>query len=90
MIERALLCVRAQSHPTLCDPMDCSLPGSSVYEIFQARILEWVVISYSRDLPDPGIKSLSFVSLELASRFLTTSATSSTKQRKLGTLIPVF
>ena len=38
----------AQSCPTLCDPMDCSLPGSSVLGIFQARILEWVAISFSR------------------------------------------
>ena len=37
----------AQSHPTLCDPMDCSLPGSSVHGIFQARVLEWVAISSS-------------------------------------------
>ena len=37
-----------QSCPTLCDPRDCSLPGSSVHGIFQARILEWVVISFSR------------------------------------------
>ena len=37
----------AQSCPTLSDPMDCSLPGSSVHEIFQARILEWVVIAFS-------------------------------------------
>jgi len=36
----------AQSCPTLCDPMDCSLSGSSVYGILQARILEWVAISY--------------------------------------------
>ena len=35
----------AQSCPTLCDPMDCSLPGSSVHRIFQARILEWVANS---------------------------------------------
>ena len=34
--------------PTLCNPMDCSLPGSSVHGIFQARILEWVAISFSR------------------------------------------
>ena len=34
--------------PTLCDPMDCSLPHSSVHEIFQARVLEWVAISFSR------------------------------------------
>ena len=38
----------AQSCPTLCDPMDCSLPGSSVHEIFQAIVLEWVAISFSR------------------------------------------
>jgi len=40
---------------TLCDPMDCSLPGSSIYGIFQARVLGWVAISFSRDLPDPGL-----------------------------------
>ena len=38
----------AQSCPTLSDPMDCSLPGSSVHEILQARLLEWVAISFSR------------------------------------------
>ena len=38
----------AQSYPTLCNPMDCSPPGSSVHEIFQAKILEWVAISFSR------------------------------------------
>ena len=38
----------AQSCPTLCDPMDCSPPGSSVLGILQVRILEWVVISSSR------------------------------------------
>ena len=37
-----------QSCLTLCDPMDCSLPGSSIHGIFQARILEWVAISFSR------------------------------------------
>ena len=47
--------VHAQLCPTLCDPMDCSPPGSSVHGIFQARILEWVPIAYSGDLPDPGI-----------------------------------
>ena len=36
----------AQSCLTLCNPMDCSLPGSSVYGIFQARVLEWVAISF--------------------------------------------
>ena len=42
--------------PTLCDPMDSSPPGSSVHGILQARMLEWVVTSFSRDLPNPGIK----------------------------------
>ena len=37
----------AQSCPTLCDPVDCSLPGFSVHEIFQARGLEWIAISFS-------------------------------------------
>ena len=37
----------AQSCPILCDPMDCSLPGSSFYGIFQARVLEWVAIAFS-------------------------------------------
>ena len=36
-----------QSCPTLCDPMDCSPPGSSVHGIFQARVVEWVAISFS-------------------------------------------
>ena len=39
----------AQSCPTLCNPMDCSLPGSSVHGIFQARVLEWVAIAFSGD-----------------------------------------
>ena len=38
----------AQSYPTLCDPMDCSLPGSSLHGILQARVLEWSAISFSR------------------------------------------
>ena len=38
----------AQSCPTLCDPMDCSPPGSSVHGIFQVRLLEWIAISFSR------------------------------------------
>ena len=42
-----------QSCPTLCNPMNCSLPGASVYEILQARILEWVAIPFSRGSPHP-------------------------------------
>ena len=36
-----------QSCPTLCNPMDCSLPGSSIHGIFQERVLEWVAIAFS-------------------------------------------
>ena len=42
-----------QSCPTLCNPMDCSPPGSSVHRIFQARVLEWVAISFSRGSSQP-------------------------------------
>ena len=48
-----LTCEVAQSYPTLCDPMDCSLPGSTIHGIFQARILEWVAISFSRRSSQP-------------------------------------
>ena len=50
------VCVRAgitQSCLTLCDPADCSPPGSSVHRILQARILEWVAISFSRGSSRP-------------------------------------
>ena len=43
----------AQSCPTLCNFMDCNLPGSSVHEILQARILEWVAIPSSRGSSRP-------------------------------------
>ena len=43
-----VLCVGAQSYPTLCDAMDCSPSASSVHVISQARLLEWVAISCSR------------------------------------------
>ena len=48
--------VKSQSCLTLSDPMDCSLSGSSVHGIFQARVLEWIAIAFSRDLPNPGIE----------------------------------
>ena len=59
-----------QSFLTLCDPMDCSPPDSSVHGIFQARILEWAAISSPGDLPNPGIKPRS-PALKVA--FLTTA-----------------
>ena len=47
------ICVFAQLCLTFCDPVDCGPPGSSVHEIFQSRILEWVAISYSRGSSRP-------------------------------------
>ena len=44
---------------TLCHPLDCSLSGSSVRGIFQARIVEWVAFPSPQDLPDPGIEPVS-------------------------------
>ena len=49
----ALHCMHVQFCPALCNPMDCSSPVSSVHGIFQARILEWVAISYSRESSRP-------------------------------------
>ena len=66
-----VVCVCAQSCPTHCNPMNCSLPGSSVQGISQARILEWLPFPSPGDLPDPGIKP---ASPELAGRFFTTGA----------------
>ena len=60
---------------TLCDPMDCNPPGSSVHGILQARTLEWVAIPPPGDLPDPGIEPTSLTSPALAGRFFTTNAT---------------
>ena len=51
---------------TLHDPMDCSLPGSSVHGIFQARTLEWVAFPLSGDLPDLGLELESPVGPTLA------------------------
>ena len=62
----------AQSCPTLCDPMDYSLPGSSVHGIFQARILEWLSFPSLGDLPNPGIEPMSLEPPALARGFFTT------------------
>ena len=58
-----------QSRSAVCDPMDCSLPGSSVCGVLQARILEWIAISFSRELPDPGIEPSSLMFPALAGGF---------------------
>ena len=55
----------AQLCPTLSDPMDCSLPDSSIHGIFQARVLEWGAIAFSDDPTDVGnlisVSSLPFL-----------------------------
>ena len=64
-------CLVTQSCPTLCNPMDCIPSGPSVYGIFQARILEWVAISFSRGSSGP--RDRIHVSC-IAGRFFTRSA----------------
>ena len=66
------VCVHAQSCLTLCDHMDYSLPGSSVHEILQARILEWVAIPFSRESSWPRDGTLAF---QTAGRFFIVWAT---------------
>ena len=71
----------AQSCPTLCDPMDCSPPGSSVHGILQARILEWVAMPSSRG--SSPAKDQSQVS-HIAGRFLTIWATKEAQTETSG------
>ena len=74
----SLVCMHArwlQSCSTLCDPMYYSPPGSSVHEIVQARIVEWIAVPPPGDLPDTGIEATSLMSPTLAGGFFTTSAT---------------
>ena len=59
--------VKVKSCPTLCDPMDCSLSGSFVHGIFQARVLEWGAISFSRGSSGP--RNRTRVSLIAGRRF---------------------
>ena len=62
-------CWVSKSCLTLCNPMDCSLPGSSLHGISQARILKWVAVSSPRNLFDPGMEPASPV---LSGRFFIT------------------
>ena len=60
----------AKSCPTLCDPMDCSPPGSSVHEILQARVPVWLPCPPPGNLADPGLKPESSVGPVLQANFL--------------------
>ena len=87
---RACVCVCAQSYLTLCSSMNCSPPGSSVCEILQARILEWVASplhsrrSSPRDLPNPGTEPISPGSLHWQAAFFTTEPSGNPKQALEG------
>ena len=59
-----------QSCPTLCDPIDGSPPGSSVHGIFQARVLEWVAMPFSTDLPNPEIEPVSLTAACISKQVL--------------------
>ena len=67
-----IVCMCAQLWPILCNPMNCSQPDLSAHGVFQAGILEWVAIFYSRDILDLGIEPTSLSSPALAGRFFTT------------------
>ena len=56
----------AQLCPTLSDPMDCSLPGSSVHGIFQARVLEWGAIALSDLALELGFKLVGLINTDLS------------------------
>ena len=64
-----------QSCSSLCDPMDCNPPGSSVHGVLQAKYWSELSCCPSRDLPDVGVKPISLTSLPLAGRFFTISTT---------------
>ena len=67
------MCSDAQSCFPLSDPVDSSPPGPPVHGIILAEILEWLPFSPPQDLPNLGIKPVSFTSPALAGRFFTTS-----------------
>ena len=81
--------MQLQLCPALCNPMDCSLPVSSVHRTLQTRILEWVAMPSSRGSSRPGIEPPSLTSPPLAGGFFTTSATWEARQSQEGPLVIV-
>ena len=77
----------AQSCPTLCNPMDCSLPGSSLHGSLQARVLEWAAISFSRGSSWP--RDRTWVS-RIPGRHFNLWATREAHWRREWQTIPVF
>ena len=76
-----------QSCLTLCDPIDCTPPGSSVHGILQARKLEWVAMSFPEHLPDAGVERASFNVSALSGGFLTDQPPG---KPSVGTIIHFF
>ena len=74
MVTKVFTCIKVKSlsRVQLCDPTDCSLPGSSFHGIFQARILEWVAIPFSRGCSRPRDQTQGSC---IAGRFFTFRAT---------------
>ena len=69
-----------------CDPVDCSLPGSSVHRILQATMLEWGGFSFLGDPPKLGIKPASLASPALTGRFFTTGPPGKPREVNVRTL----
>ena len=81
-VRREGTCAKSlQSCLTLCHPMDCSSPGSSVHGSVQAKVLSGLPCPPPGILPNPGIKHTSFTTPALAGRFFTTSATWEAQRR---------
>ena len=85
----SVLCAKLlQSCPSLCDPMDCSLPASSVHGTLQARILKWVAMSFSKKIfPTPGsnpclLSLLHWLVVYLPPTFKTPSQNNNNKNNK--------
>ena len=85
-----LPCVHAQSCLTLCNPMNCSLPGSSVHGFLQANILEWVAVAFSRGSSQPKNQThFSCISC-IAGGFFTKWATWETQNYHIDPTIPLL
>ena len=90
-----IACVCAQTCPTLCDPVDCSLPGSSAHGILQARTLEWVAIPFYRgsspksviELRSPALQadSLPFLHLDKGIEWLSVETAGKNNCRAMKT-----
>ena len=82
------VCTCAQLCPTFCDPMDCSLPCSFAHGILQARILEWLAISFSRGSSWPrGLTHISCISFIGRQILYQLSHYSATKRNKTGPFV---